>query len=132
MRREIERRGLGDPQQRPHRQREPYKAPNPCTNGRGGDDAVWHRIDSELHRRRGAHVVPGTWAALGRMIEASNQTLGNWKARGVPPKQYQAIAAALGWGVDQLLGNGEPVGAGAGRDVQRPDAIVLSPSPRWR
>jgi hypothetical protein len=70
-------------------------------------DPVWHRIDRELSNRKAAHLLPGTWAALGRILEVSAQVLTNWKARGVPPKEHQAIADALGWTVDQLLGVGE-------------------------
>lgn len=71
-----------------------------------GGDTVWQTIDEELLRRKAKHLAPSSWAALGRMLPtpASNQVLTNWKARGVPPKEYVDVAAALGWTVEQLLG----------------------------
>ena len=70
-------------------------------------DTVWHRIDRELTRRKDARQQPGSWAELGRLIQASAQKMTNWKSRGVPPKEYADIALALGWSVDQLLGLAE-------------------------
>lgn len=67
-------------------------------------DTVWHRIDSELQRRKDVRQTPSSWADLGRQIGATRQRLTNWKTRGVPPKDYPAIADAFGWSVDQLLG----------------------------
>lgn len=68
-------------------------------------DPVWHAIDAELDRRKAKHLAPSSWAALGRLLpKASSQVLTNWKARGVPPKEYANIATALGWSVDRLLG----------------------------
>lgn len=68
-------------------------------------DTVWHRIDRELSRRKGVHLAPSSWAALGRAIHVSSQVLTNWKARRVPPEMHSAVAQALGWTVDQLLGS---------------------------
>lgn len=68
-------------------------------------DPVWARIDEELRRRKAKHMVPGSWAAIGTRIDASRQTLWNWKTRGIPPKEYAALAGALDWTVDQLLGH---------------------------
>lgn len=68
-------------------------------------DPVWARIDAELQRRKAKHLIPGSWASLGAAIDASRQTTTNWKSRGIPPKEYAAIAGALGWTVDQLLGH---------------------------
>lgn len=68
-------------------------------------DTVWHRVDRELARRKGLHLSPGTWAALGRAINVTAQVLTNWKSRRVPPEMHAAIAQALSWTVDQLLGN---------------------------
>lgn len=59
--------------------------------------SVWDRIDAELTRRG------QLWAALGRKIGASDQTMYHWKARGVPPSRYKAIADALGPTLDDLL-----------------------------
>lgn len=59
--------------------------------------SVWDRIDAELARRG------QPWAWLGRVIEATDQTLHNWKSRGVPPSRHKAIADALGWTVDAML-----------------------------
>lgn len=68
-------------------------------------DPVWVRIDEELRQRKAKHKVPGSWAALGARIGASRQTLWNWKTRGIPPKEYAALAGTLDWTVDQLLGH---------------------------
>ena len=65
---------------------------------------MWHRLDRELAARRDRHHLPGSWAELARTLNTSEQRLNNWKRRGVPPAQYAAIAAALGWSVDLLLG----------------------------
>lgn len=64
--------------------------------------AVWDRVDAELIRRG------QTWAQLGREIGATDQRMNNWKRRGVPASQYQAIATALGWKVDDLIGDDPP------------------------
>ena len=65
---------------------------------------MWHRLDQELAARRDRHHLPGTWADLARTLETSEQRVNNWKRRGVPPAQYAAIAAVLGWSVDRLIG----------------------------
>lgn len=44
-----------------------------------------------------------SWAELGRAIVASDQTMNNWKRRGVPASRHKAIADALGWTVDIML-----------------------------
>jgi hypothetical protein len=66
---------------------------------------VWTRIDGELVRRH------KTWAWLGRAIGASDQTMTNWKLRKkVPPGRYVDLARALGWSVEQLVGE-DPTGS---------------------
>lgn len=67
---------------------------------------VWNRIDNELAARKAAKRVPSTWAELARAIEATDQVVSNWgqPGRQVPPGRYPAIARALGWTVEQLLG----------------------------
>jgi len=72
------------------------------------EDPVWHRLDQELASRRERHLVPGSWAELARALDTSEQRINNWKRRGVPPKQHAAVAAALGWSVDRLIGLDEP------------------------
>jgi hypothetical protein len=69
------------------------------------NDPVWLAVERELERRRAKHQTPNSWAALGRSIGASDQRVQNWKSRGIPSRQHVTIAAALGWSVDQLLGN---------------------------
>lgn len=69
---------------------------------------MWHRLDQELAARRDRHHLPGSWADLARALETTEQRLNNWKRRGVPPAQYAAIAAILGWSVDRLIGLDEP------------------------
>jgi hypothetical protein len=71
---------------------------------------VWTRIDGELARRH------KTWAWLGRAIDASDQVMTNWKLRKrVPPSRFVEIGRALGWSVEQLVGE-EP------RSVSEPEA----------
>lgn len=72
-----------------------------------GTDLVWHRIDRELTRRKDARLSPSKWADLARKLDTTNQVVHNWKTRGVPPKEFPSIAAALGWTVDQLIGQEE-------------------------
>lgn len=72
------------------------------TSGMG--DFVWTRVNGELERRRASHLYPGTWAALGREIGASDQQMHNWSKRGIPAKHHATIALAFGWSVDRLLG----------------------------
>ena len=74
-------------------------------------DHVWMRIDRELTRRKDKHLQPGGWSELGKLIDVTKQRRSNWKTRGIPTPMYQAIADALGWSVDALLGR-EPAKAG--------------------
>lgn len=67
-------------------------------------DAVWVVVDEELSRRKLRHLAPSSWAALGRVIHATDQQMHNWKVRGIPARHHLAIAMAFGWTVDQLLG----------------------------
>jgi hypothetical protein len=76
----------------------------PCSTVRLMEDPVWHRIDRELVARRVRHRAPGTWADIARVLETTEQRVNNWKRRGVPTAQYAALAAALGWSVDYLIG----------------------------
>jgi hypothetical protein len=71
------------------------------------EDTVWNRIDRELDRRKRERLVPSTWAALGEKLNVTSQVTTNWRTRGVPPKRYPDIAAALDWTVEQLLGRDE-------------------------
>lgn len=60
--------------------------------------ALWDRIDAELTRRGMG------WADLGRKIDATDQTMHNWKTRGsIPASRHKAIAEALGWSIDAML-----------------------------
>lgn len=88
-------------------------------------DHVWVRIDAELTRRKDKHLTPGSWAALGKLIAASRQTMTNWKKRGVPPKEYAEIAIRLGWTVDQLLGHEELPAAGIAAAAPETEAPPL-------
>lgn len=63
-----------------------------------GMDVVWHQVDKELGRRE------RTWAWLARQLGETDQTVNNWKRRGVPARQHAAIAQVFGWSVDRLLG----------------------------
>lgn len=60
---------------------------------------AWKVIDRELWRRR------LNWAALGRSINASPQTMNNWrKLNKVPPSRYADIANFFGWTIEQVMG----------------------------
>lgn len=67
-------------------------------------NGLWHRVIAaiqEAHpKERGREL---TW--LADKLGTSVQAVQNWKTRGIPPKQHTGLAAALGWTVDQLLGN---------------------------
>lgn len=76
-------------------------------NGPTWVDPIWERVDAELQHRKAKHLAPASWSALGRLIEASRQTTTNWRTRGIPPKEYVALAGALGWTIDQLVGVGQ-------------------------
>jgi len=68
---------------------------------------LWQRVIvavQETHpKERGREV---TW--LADRLNTSVQAVQNWKTRGIPAKQHAGLAAALGWTVDQLLGNAAP------------------------
>ncbi len=85
--------------------------------------AVWDRIDAELTRRN------MTWAELGRVIDATDQAMHNWKSRGVPAARHKAIAGALGWSVDRLIADNwtplQPAHAGVGSHPVAHDLIPL-------
>lgn len=84
--------------------------------------AVWDRIDAELTRRN------MTWAELGRVIDATDQAMHNWKSRGVPAARHKAIAGALGWSVDRLIADNWTPSQPAPEGVSvRPVAQELSP-----
>jgi hypothetical protein len=59
---------------------------------------IWQRVDQELARRN------KPWRWLAKQIGETEQTVNNWKRRGVPYKRHDAIADALGWSVDYLIG----------------------------
>ena len=58
----------------------------------------WERIDGWLtkHRR--------PWAWLGAQLQYTDQQIGNWKGRGVPPKEYENISLVLGESMDWIVG----------------------------
>lgn len=58
----------------------------------------WHRIDNELIRRRLG------WQWIANALGFDIQRVQNWKNRGVPARQYRAIADALGVTVDWIEG----------------------------
>lgn len=80
---------------------------SPYRETSGMEDLVWPRVDEELRRRGGKNLAPGSWPALTKALGTTKQVVYNWKQRGIPAKEYPAIAEALGWTVDELLGNGE-------------------------
>jgi SOS-response transcriptional repressor LexA len=86
-----------------------------------GMDPVYELIDGELRKRFRGN---GGWAWLAREIESKDQVVQNWKTRGVPPRRYQAIAHALGWTIDMLVGKALPPEAGG--EHSAPECGVLS------
>lgn len=87
--------------------------------------AVWDRIDAELARRN------MSWAELGRVIDATDQAMHNWKSRGVPAARHKAIAGALGWSVDRLIADNwtpaQPATAGVSVHPVAQNVIQLRP-----
>lgn len=74
---------------------------------------AWRVIDRELHQRR------TSWAALGRHIDASPQTMNNWrKLNKVPASRLPAVAAFFGWTIEQVMGIAPAPPSGP--DAERP------------
>lgn len=102
-------------------------------------DVVWQRINDELDRRKSKFKTPGSWAALGRSICATDQRMHNWRVRGIPPRLHAAIALALGWSIDQLLGLDspleaspvEPLSSSVAHDVSLPSRRVEPRKISW-
>lgn len=61
------------------------------------------RVEAEV-RARGE-----TLAAFAARIGVRSQDINNWKKRGIPRAKQQRIADALGWTLDRLLGQWEPL-----------------------
>jgi hypothetical protein len=59
---------------------------------------VWRRVDQELDR------INKPWRWLAQQIGETEQTVNNWKRRGIPPSRHEAIAEALDWSIDYLIG----------------------------
>jgi len=62
------------------------------------DETVFNRVIRKA-RDRG-------WSQsdLAERLSLSPQNITNWKSRGVPPERYVAIADALNWSLDEMLG----------------------------
>lgn len=94
-----------------------------------GMDVVWHQVDKELDRRE------KTWAWLARQLGETDQTVNNWKRRGVPARQHAAIAHALGWSIDRLLGLTDTVIPDIGNTLMAHpvvlDALTVVPTISW-
>jgi len=67
-------------------------------------DPVWARVNDELVSRKRSRQMPDNWASLSRALGVSIQVTTNWARRGIPPRSHMALAHALGWSVDRLLG----------------------------
>lgn len=86
-------------------------------------DEVWNRIDKELERRR------KSWAWLYSTLGYDRQRVNNWRRRGVPPKEHQAIAEALGRTVDWVAkGDDEPIENHAIRRANQLAEFTVRPS----
>lgn len=73
-----------------------------------GGMTPWERIDGWLTKKR------HPWSWLGTQLGYSDQQIGNWKSRGVPPKEYENIAIALGESMDWIVGRGPARGEDLG------------------
>lgn len=65
-------------------------------------DDTWERVREELDRRG------KSWAWLADRMGTTRQAVGNWKKRGVPLKDYPAIAVAFGETADWVAGQAPP------------------------
>lgn len=81
-------------------------------------DALWTTIDDALRELRPQR----NWAWLARKLDATEQTVNNWKRRKVPANRYPDIARALGCSVEDLLAgdvfSGKRAGAPATQKTQ--------------
>lgn len=68
------------------------------------ESTVYERVAAELERRKAKNTLPNSWASLGRVIETTSQQMHNWSRRDVPASHHLAIANALDWSVEELLG----------------------------
>ncbi len=66
-------------------------------------DHLWRRVEDEIVRRDPKQARRAA-AWLAAKLGISIQAVTNWKSRGVPASQHEAIARALEWSIDQLLG----------------------------
>jgi hypothetical protein len=82
------------------------------------DKAAWSRVDVEL-KRRGVGL---TW--LADAMGSSIQRVQNWTTRGLPPKAYGEVAAALDETLDWIAGLSSP----KWREAPTPLVDQLSPA----
>ena len=67
---------------------------------------VWGRIIKEIETRPDGKGRPVTW--LVNKLGYSLSRVKNWPTRGVPVREHEAIAKALGWSVDAVAGRESP------------------------
>src|SRR5690606_17844033 len=71
------------------------------------EETVFNRVMRKAREKRWSQ------SELAKRLDLLPQHVSNWKARGVPPERYEAIADALDCSIDELLGRMKYV-AGAG------------------
>lgn len=64
--------------------------------------------------------------ALATAMKVEPQHITNWKARGMPPAQHAAAAAAVGVRIEELLGVSRGTGLGGGSLNEPPAAYLVS------
>lgn len=77
------------------------------------DELDDEEMDEMLRRvlqcaRKRPDAKKGEVAWLARKLGTKVQVVNNWKIRGIPFKRRPAVAAAIGWSVEQLEGNALP------------------------
>lgn len=63
---------------------------------------VWKRIKAEVARKPDGATREMAW--LAERLQMKIQRVNNWATRGVPTSAFPAIAAALGWTLDDVAG----------------------------
>lgn len=87
-------------------------------------DDVYARVDEELSRKG------RTWAWLARELEVTDQVVQNWKHRRVPPERYSALADALDWTLEQLIGKEPSPSFGGVNEPSAPRYLEYAGRPR--
>lgn len=90
-------------------------------------DALWTTIDAALREMRPQR----NWAWLARKLDATEQTVNNWKRRKVPANRYADIAAAFGCSIEDLLA-GDVFRSRSGESQSAQVALASTTPLDWR